>query len=169
MPYCFYRFIIALLVPCVPVLFVSCGSGENGSGNTTPVATAMPGGFVEKAGSAIRPRWSKDELQDIVPATRGKFNFPAPYHTEAVRLTTGEDCDGADCVFPVGYSYWRNMNNHIGSNEILIVLGLNRQRGGTGPTLFSYDKGTEQVSNQGPLFPALLRRPVAASRAAVAL
>lgn len=153
MPYCFYRFIIALLVPCVPVLFVSCGSGENGSGNTTPVATAMPGGFVEKAGSAIRPRWSKDELQDIVPATRGKFNFPAPYHTEAVRLTTGEDCDGADCVFPVGYSYWRNMNNHIGSNEILIVLGLNRQRGGTGPTLFSYDKGTEQVSNQGPLFP----------------
>jgi hypothetical protein len=33
---------------------------------------------------------------------------------------------GPNCVRPVGYSYWRNMNNHVGSNEVLIFLGLNR-------------------------------------------
>ena len=32
------------------------------------------------------------------------------------------------------------MNNHVDSNEMLIVLGLIRAHGGTGPTLFSYDK-----------------------------
>jgi hypothetical protein len=36
----------------------------------------------------------------------------------------------------------------------LIVLGLNRSRGGTGPTLYSYDKLTDAVTNRGPLFPA---------------
>jgi hypothetical protein len=46
------------------------------------------------------------------------------------------------------------MNNHVNSNEILIVLGLNQSHGGTGPTLFSYDKITEEVNNRGPLFPS---------------
>ena len=52
----------------------------------------------------------------------------------------------------VGYSYWRNSNNHVGSDTMLIVITLDRARGGAGPTLFSYDKRTDQVIVVGPLF-----------------
>ena len=142
---------VTFLVSCIAMLLLSCGSGdENGDGRG--IAAAMPGGFIEKAGSAIRPRWSGSQLNEFVPRGRGKFTFPSPYLTEALRITTAEDCHGADCVRPVGYSYWRNMNNHVNSNEILIVLGLNQAHGGTGPTLFSYDKLSEEVTNRGPLF-----------------
>jgi hypothetical protein len=144
------RVVVALLAPCAALVFLSCGSGDEGG--SAPLALA-PGGFVEKAGSAIRPRWSANDLQDFLPKGRGKFTFPAPYHTEATRLTAAEDCKG-DCVFPLGYSYWRNMNNHVGSNEILIFLGLDRSHGGAGPTLFSYDKTTQEVTKRGPLFEA---------------
>ena len=146
-------FAVMVVVPCAAMLLLSCGSPDNG-GSGSPFAFASPGGFVEKAGSAIRPRWSTTEVHDVVPNSRGKFTFPAPYQTEAMRVTTAEDCHGADCVRPVGYSYWRNMNNHIGSQEILIFLSLNRSQGGTGPTLFSYDKTTEEVTDRGPLFDA---------------
>jgi hypothetical protein len=44
------------------------------------------------------------------------------------------------------------MNNHVGSNKILIFLGLERRTGGGGPTLFSYDKNTGEVRNEGALF-----------------
>ena len=142
-------FAVTALMPCVAMLLLSCGSGDNGDG---PPAAIAPGGFVEEAGSAIRPRLTTAEVHDIVPKSRGKFTFPSPYNTEAIRVTTAEDCHGTDCVLPLGYSYWRNMNNHIGSNEILIFLGLSRSRGGTGPTLFSYDKNTEEVTDRGPLF-----------------
>ncbi|HET8720483.1 MAG TPA: hypothetical protein VFM24_00540, partial [Nitrospira sp.] len=147
------RLAVTVMVPCSAMLLLSCGSGDDGSSGS-PFAFASPGGFVEKAGSAIRPRWSTAEVRDVVPNGRGKFTFPAPYLTEAIRVTNAEDCDGEDCVSPVGYSYWRNINNHVGSNEMLIFLGLNRSRGGTGPTLFSYDKTSEQVTNRGPLFKA---------------
>lgn len=146
-------FVVTLVLPGAAMLLLSCGSGD-GSGDSQPIAAAMPGGFIEKAGTAIRPRLSTADLQDFVPKNRGKFTFPSPYLTEALRITTAEDCDGSDCVRPVGYSYWRNMNNHVNSNEILIVLGLNQSHGGTGPTLFSYDKITEEVNNRGPLFPS---------------
>ena len=144
----YYRFIVALLAPCAAGIFLSCGSGENGPGAVVAVA---PGGFVEKAGSAIRPRWSTSDLHDFLPNGREKFTFPAPYHTEAVRVTTADDCQG-DCVSAIGYSYWRNMNNHVGSNEILIFLSLDRAHGGTGPTLFSYDKTTQEIHKGAPLF-----------------
>ena len=62
------------------------------------------------------------------------------------------DCGGADCVLPVGYSYWSNINNHAGSDTMLIVLGLERTKGGGGPTLFSYDKRTGTTRNLGPIF-----------------
>jgi hypothetical protein len=54
----------------------------------------------------------------------------------------------------VGYSYWRNINNHVGSDTMLIFLGLNRSQGGSGPTLFSYNKVTGAVQKIGPLFDA---------------
>src|SRR5947209_19577022 len=44
------------------------------------------------------------------------------------------------------------MNNHVGSNKILIFLRLERRSGGGGATLFSYDKTTGQVRNEGALF-----------------
>src|SRR5262245_37249390 len=84
---------------------------------------------------------------------RGTFTFPAPYLTQGSRLTNATDCGGQDCVLPVGYSYWRNTNNHVGSNTMLIFLGLTTQRGGPGPSLFAYDKTTGNVTNRGPMFP----------------
>ena len=144
------NYALSVMVPCMAMFLFSCGSGDGGNG--APVAAIAPGGFVEKAGSTIRPRWSAAEVQEVVPPSRGKFTFPSPYHTEAIRLTTAEDCGGADCVRPIGYSYWRNMNNHVDSNEILIFLGLDRNRGGSGPTLFSYDKFADVVTKRGPLF-----------------
>jgi len=116
-------------------------------------ATVFPGGFLEKDTSGdVRPSYTSSQIQSFVPS-RGAFTFPSPYNTQAVRLTNASDCGGGgDCVIPVGYSYWANMNNHTGSDTMLIALGLNEARGGTGPTLFSYNKVTEQVANLGPLF-----------------
>ncbi len=89
-----------------------------------------------------------------LPQARGPFTFPAPYHTAAVRLTVPDDCGGRDCVKPVGYSYWSNINNHASSDTMLIFLTLDRQRGGAGPSLFSVDKRTGETRNLGPLFPS---------------
>jgi hypothetical protein len=112
----------------------------------------VPGGFLESATTGLaRPLLTQSVIQALLPA-RGPFNFPAPYGTRGVRLTNATDCGGGDCVFPVGYSYWRNTNNHVGSDEMLIFLGLNNTRGGGGPTLFGYNKTTEQVTRLGPLF-----------------
>ena len=142
-----------LLVPCAAMLLLSCGSGERwgrdiygrcDAGRICRNRQAAPSG-------RVGPR---SEVQEFLPEGRGKFTFPLHTNTEAMRMTTAEDCGGADCVRPVGYSYWRNMNNHVDSNEMLIVLGLNQAHGGTGPTLFSYDKITEEITNRGPLFPA---------------
>lgn len=123
-----------------------------------PIASAQTsqpsGGLLEKAGSAIRSRWTLSQLQAFVPSDRGKFVFPAPYNTEAVRLTNSTDCGGTDCLWYVGYAYWRNSNNHVGSNQMLIFLSFNKGLGGAGPTLFSYDKTTDQVTKVGPLFDA---------------
>jgi hypothetical protein len=136
------------------VLFLAAVAGLVLTGDK-PLAQstdAFPGGFLEKATSGeVRPLLSASQIQSFVPA-RGAFTFPAPWHTEAVRITNGGDCGGTDCVLPVGYSYWRNMNNHVGSDTILMFLGLSSGRGGTGPTLFSYNKVTEEVRNLGPLF-----------------
>ncbi|HET9268782.1 MAG TPA: hypothetical protein VFO31_11490 [Vicinamibacterales bacterium] len=113
-----------------------------------------PGGFVESAtGVGLRPVLSAAEINTFLPA-RGAFTFPSPYRTTGVRLSNASDCGGQDCVLPVGYSYWSNINNHAGSDTMLIFLGLHRQKGGGGPTLFSFDKRTGQTTNLGPLFAA---------------
>jgi hypothetical protein len=116
-------------------------------------ADSFPGGFIQKAGStATRPRLTLSQIQSFVPPRRGLFKFPPPYNTEGIRVTVPADCHGQDCVSSVGYSYWMNMNNHVGSDTMLIFLGLDRRRGGTGPTLFSYNKATNEVKNLGPIF-----------------
>jgi hypothetical protein len=116
--------------------------------------SVVPGGFIEKTNSTdVRPVLSAAQIQSLLPA-RGAFVFPPPYNTQGVRITNGTDCGGSDCVQSVGYSYWRNMNNSAGSSTMLIFLGLNRSRGGGGPTLFAYNKDTGVISVVGPLFDA---------------
>ena len=121
-----------------------------------PQATAQtaPGGWIEKQGTAIRSRWAPSYLQSFVPAKRGAFTIPSPYNTRAIRLTEASDCTGGDCLYWVGESYWRNTNNHVGSDEMLIFLSFDPQRGGSGVTLFKYNKVTETIAKVGPLFPA---------------
>jgi hypothetical protein len=115
-------------------------------------AQSAPGGFLASAtDNGLRARLSSAEMLSFIP-DRGRFNFPSPYNTEGARITNASDCGGQDCVHSVGYSYWANMNNHVGSNTILIFLGLERRLGGGGPTLFSYDKTSGQVRNEGALF-----------------
>jgi hypothetical protein len=115
---------------------------------------AAPGGFLESATStSTRPMLTPAQLAAFLPATRGPFAFPAPYNTTGIRLTTADDCGGsADCVDYVGYAYWRTMNNSAGSNFLYAFVGLDRNRGGAGPSLFRYDKTTGETVNLGPLF-----------------
>ena len=111
----------------------------------------FPGGFIEKATSAeVRPRLTQFQLQAFLPPVRGKFTFPAPYKTEAIRITDVSDCVGStDCVNYIGYSYWRNINNHVGSDTMLIFLSL---KDNGGPTLLSYNKKTGETLKHGALF-----------------
>lgn len=103
--------------------------------------------------TAVRARPSASELATLLPRAGGKFTFPAPYRTEAIRLTDESSCGGSgDCVRYVGYSYWRNINNHVGQDSMLIVLGLDSDRGGSGFSLFRYHKATEQLEALGPVF-----------------
>jgi hypothetical protein len=111
-------------------------------------------GILETAtGNGLRPRLSSGQIQNFVPS-RGRFTFPSPYNTTGIRLTNSSDCSGNDCVNYIGYSYWNNINNHVGSNTMLIFVGLFRSKGGPGPSLFSYDKNTGETKNLGPLFSA---------------
>src|SRR5262245_35914829 len=140
---------------------VSLQWGESGdipvtAARSLAIASPSSGGFLEKAGTqTYRRRFTRDEIQSFLPPSgaTGPFKFPAPYGTSAVRLTNANDCGGTDCLAYVGYSYWRNTNNHVGQPEMLIFLGLDRNSGGPGPSLLSYNKTIDQVRNVGPLFP----------------
>ena len=116
------------------------------------------GGFTEISGSpARRERFTPSQIAAFLPPDGGKgtFTFPAPYNTEGVRLTDSTDCaDGQDCLWYAGYSYWRNINNHVGSTDMYVFIGTEPSRGGVGPVLIRYDKITEEVQNLGPLFEA---------------
>ena len=122
------------------------------------IASGGPGGFVEKAGDqSYRARFTPSQISAFLPANgaTGPFKFPPPYNTDGVRLTSAADCvSGQDCLSYVGYSYWRNINNHAASNTMHIVLGFDRNRGGAGPSLIAYNKVTNAVKNLGALFPA---------------
>jgi hypothetical protein len=124
------------------------------------IASVVPsgsGGFLEKAGSqTYRSRSTATQIAAFLPpsGSKGKFRFPTPYNTQGVRLTNAADCmGGQDCLWYVGYSYWRNMNNHAGSDTIYILFGFDRNRGGAGPSVIAYNKTTDQVQNVGALFP----------------
>ena len=116
----------------------------------TAFATGAPGGFLEGDSSATTRPLVTTASSAFLP-DRGLFTFPAPYNTQGVRITNSGDCGGQDCVDMI-YSYWRNMSNSAGSNTMYIFIGLDRNRGGQGPTLFSYDKTTDQLTEVGPMF-----------------
>jgi hypothetical protein len=124
------------------VLFVICGALAAPAN-----AQLVPGGFLELATST-------DVRSAIMPElpSRGVFTFPLPYGTVGSRITNETDCGGQDCINYVGYSYWRNMNNHVGRNIMYILLTADRNRGGAGPTLFAFDKTQGSAGNWGPLF-----------------
>src|SRR5882724_10656285 len=83
---------------------------------TIPCRADVPGGFLEQdSSSTVRPLLTPMQIQSFLPA-RGPFTFPSPYGTRGIRITNAGDCGGNDCVDYVGYSYWRNMNDHVGSN-----------------------------------------------------
>ena len=116
-------------------------------------AQTAPGGFLVSVGdTGVRTPVTGAAAQAFLPQ-RGVFTFPAPYNTQGIRITNASDCGGSDCV-DYGYSYWNKINNHAGSNTMLIVVGLNRVRGGSGPTLFTLNKSTGETRNAGPLFDA---------------
>jgi len=118
------------------------------------MAVEIPGGIVENAVSASsRPVFNSAQIAGFLP-DRGRFTFPAPYNTTGIRLTNASDCGGADCIRDVAYSYWRNMNNHVGSDHMFIFIGT---EGGSGPALIQYNKVTDQVIASGPVFPASSR------------
>jgi hypothetical protein len=114
--------------------------------------SSASGGFMDSSTSAgLRPKLSTGEIATFMPS-RGVFTFPSPYASQGVRLTNANDCGGQDCVLSVGYSYWSNINNHTGSDSMLVFVGLERRKGGGGPTLFSFNKRTGETQNVGPLF-----------------
>src|ERR1700749_1850281 len=112
--------------------------------------TAAPGGFMENDTITVPRPLVTTASSGFVPQ-RGLFTFPAPYNTQGLRITNSTDCGGQDCVDMI-YNYWRNMSNSAGSNTMYIFVGLDRNRGGQGPTLFSYDKTTDALTEVGPMF-----------------
>ncbi len=139
-----FLFLCALVAAIASPLSLEVLHGQaTASGGITDLATSV----------GLRPRMSAAEIRTFLPS-RGAFRFPSPYSTQGVRVTTDSDCGGADCVLSVGYSYWSNINNHAGSDTMLIFLGLDRRKGGSGPSLFSYNKRTGETRNLGPLFAA---------------
>jgi hypothetical protein len=137
------------------------GAGKGGSG-APPLSKSSAallgdglGGFEELASSTSeRPRRPARDIAEVIPGQRGPFRFPPPYHSLGYRLTVPSDCGGDDCVNSVGYSYWRNINNHTASDRLLVFLTLSAARGGVGPSIFELNKRTGAVRARGPLFGA---------------
>ncbi len=158
------------VAPTYPLLLdTALGTADTTIYNAKLYPTSIPfdetgeqGGFLETAGQHLFPyqeRYSAAAIRDFLPPNdaKGAFWFPAPYNTRGVRLTNPDDCgpNKSDCVLPVGYSYWRRINDYPDSedaNTLYIVMGLEVNRGGTGPTLFSFNKVSEDVHNLGGLF-----------------
>jgi len=146
--------------PQLPLLLDSSLLSIGATIHDAVIAIAPPpppgGGFTEKAGSPVlRARFTPSQIQSFLPGggATGKFTFPAPYNSEAVRLTNATTCaNGSDCLWYVGYSYWHNINFHVGSSDMYIFLGTDTNRGGVGPILLRYDKNADTVQNLGPLF-----------------
>ena len=107
-----------------------------------------PGGFLEPCSSTV----VRAPVTLTLPE-RGPFQFPAPYGTTGIRITNATDTGGVDALWYCGYSYWPNLNCHTGQPALLVLLCVDRQRGGDGPSLWAVDKTTDAVTPLGPIFP----------------
>jgi Bacterial Ig domain len=151
------RYVAGPVVPAVALavcVLTYCRPTEQAqaAAQTPPAVPSPHGGFVESATSnAVRPKPTQAQIAAFLPAHRGPFTFPAPYNTQGYRLTEPSDCaGGADCVYSVGYAYWRNLNNSAGSNTLYAIITLHQDGGG--PTLFAIDKTTGAVTKLGLAF-----------------
>jgi hypothetical protein len=108
-----------------------------------------PGGFIEDptaGGLTARAALTEAECNAFLPASGavGEFTFPAPWNTTGVRLTNSGD------VQPHAYSYWSQINNHVGSNEMKILVVFPDADGG--PSIVTYNKVTGAVSAPVSIF-----------------
>jgi hypothetical protein len=123
-------------------------------GAQAATSTQAPGGFMESDASPVaRTALTASKISGFLPGSRGSFTFPAPYNTQGVRITLPSDCGGQDCL-DMTYNYWKNMSNSAGSDTMYVFIGLNKARGGQGPTLFKYTKSTGALTEVGPMFAA---------------
>ncbi|GEM_PF-3408873 len=117
------------------------------AGNVKPPVNP---GWIEKTDSdGIRIRQDSPlgakNAKRFVKGKGKPIYFPAPYNTLGVRLTDNSDCPGnTDCISYVGYSYWRNTNNHVNDPTMLIFIGVNGNA-----TLYQFNKTTRAVTNLG--------------------
>lgn len=122
------------------------------SAHAASVAAQAPGGFMENdASPTARTALTATQMSGFLPSSRGSFTFPAPYNTQGVRVTLPSDCGNQDCL-DMTYNYWKNMSNSAGSDTMYVFIGLNKARGGQGPTLFQYTKSTGELSEVGAMF-----------------
>lgn len=136
------------ILPTIPPAGDEAPPSIENCARPSPETELFPGGFVTAASEdSVRPLLSREELETLLPPAGQGFQFPAPYNTEAVRLTDETDCAGTDCVRPVGYSYWRNINFHLCSQTLFLFLSLDDV-----PTLFRYHKGNGVLEKLNPLF-----------------
>jgi hypothetical protein len=111
--------------------------------------------------TVARPQPTASQVAGFVPSSRGRFFFPAPYNTEAYRITIPSDCAGTDCVQQEGYSAWRNINANAGQPVLRMFVGL--QSNGY-VTMFTLDKATGTVTNNGSVFGPVTSNPLTYSR-----
>jgi hypothetical protein len=93
------------------------------------------GGFtVSCADTSTRPVLTRAAISAFMPTQRGAFTFPAPYNTQAIRVTCWLDGD----VLPVGYAYWRRINMHRDRGELRVLVS--RRQGSA--LIVTVDKAT---------------------------
>jgi hypothetical protein len=59
---------------------------------------------------------------------------------------------GADALWPTGMAYWQAINAHADRAVLYAFVGIDRARGGAGPSWYAVDKTTLAVTPQGALF-----------------
>lgn len=118
-------------------------------------ANPPTGGFWENdSSSTAYPPLTATQISAFMPTTRTKFTFPSPYGTTGVRVTLPSDCpNSSNCINYIGYNYWARMNNSAGSPFMYIMVGVGKaSAGGSGPTIYKFDKDKDIMTKVGPIF-----------------
>jgi len=120
-----------------------CGSDARPGGSSKPPPRGQ-----------MRPHLSAQEIQTF--CRRAGSHLSAPYNTAARASPTATIAPAAVTAWSrFGYSYWRNINNHVGQNEMLIFLGLNDSAAGPRPSMFRYRQDHRSVANLAAVRPFL--------------